>query len=232
MRACAFIILALLLLTNLTVRVREMPSSTKQSRTRLIKPLREPEFIFLAVGFFLYTYGYYVPINYLPIQAIQQGGMSANLAQYLIPILNAGSLFGRLLAGFFADHFGRYNTFAIVCFLTVVWILALWVVDNTSAAIVAFAAIFGCFSGAYVSLISPLVAQISPSNEIGFRTGVVFFLSALAGLTTNPINGVILDRPHGLTNIKVFAGILCLAGTLFIIGTRIYRVGWDVRVVF
>jgi MFS family permease len=52
-------------------------------------------------------------------------GMSSGLVSYLIPILNAGSLFGRLAVGFLSDKVGRYNIFIIVCYLSALWIFAL-----------------------------------------------------------------------------------------------------------
>ncbi|KAH8805127.1 hypothetical protein F5884DRAFT_680509, partial [Xylogone sp. PMI_703] len=115
----------------------------------------------------------------------------------LLPILNAGSLFRRLSSGFWRDKIRRYNVFIVVSYLSAIWILALWLPETSDAALVAFAILFGFFSGAYVSLITPLIMQISPMAEIGFRNGTVIFVSAIAGLTTNLINGAILDNASG-----------------------------------
>jgi MFS family permease len=231
MRICAFLILGLLIIANITVRARHPPNPQKITRAQLLKPLREPEFALLIAGFFCFTYGIYVPINYLPVQALQVG-MDTNLVQYLIPILNAASLFGRIFSGIMGDKIGKYNIFIVVCYLTVLWILALWIPDSSNAGLIAFAALFGFCSGAYVSLIAPLVSQISPLPEIGFRTGIVFFISSIGGLTTNPINGAIIDLPNGLRGIKIFAGVFCFVGTTFILAARVHRMGWKVGVIF
>ncbi|PQE29566.1 major facilitator superfamily transporter protein [Rutstroemia sp. NJR-2017a BBW] len=159
-------------------------------------------------------------------------GMDANLAQYLLPILNAGSLFGRLLAGFLGDKIGRYNIFIVVCYLSGIWILALWLPGSSNAALIAFAILFGFFSGAYVSLITPLVMQISPMKELGFRTGIVIFVAAVGGFTTNPINGAILDDTGGWDGLKVFSGVFCIVGTTFVLAARIRRTGWKLWVRF
>ncbi|CAG1999650.1 hypothetical protein FGSG_10506 [Fusarium graminearum PH-1] len=231
MRICAFMIMFLLIIANLTVKCFTPPRPQKVSRAQLAKPFREPEFVFCLLGFFFFTFGMFIPIDYLPVQALQ-AGVDPNFAQYLIPILNAASLFGRIISGILGDRIGRYNIFIIVCYLSTIWILALWIPCNTQNGLIAFAALFGYSSGAYVSLIAPLVAQISPIQEIGFRTGMVFFVSSLGGLTTNPISGQILEKPNGWIGVKVYAGVFCFVGTTFIFAARVHRVGWKVKAAF
>ncbi|KHO02099.1 Major facilitator superfamily domain, general substrate transporter [Metarhizium album ARSEF 1941] len=231
MRTCAFLILALLIVANLTIRAAHPPRPQKLTMERLAKPFFEFDFVFLCAGFFCFSFGIFVPIDYLPVQALD-AGVDPNLAQYLLSILNAGSLLGRLSSGITSDKIGRYNIFVTVCALTGIWALALWIPSTSTGGIIAFAALFGFCSGAYVSLISPLVAQISPLREIGFRTGIIFFVSSIAGLTTNPISGAILGGDKNWIGVKVFAGVLCLAGTILVLTARIHRTGWKLAVVF
>lgn len=231
MRACAFMILGLLVITNLTVRAYHPPRPQKFTRDMLLRPFKEVEFVLVATGFFLFTYGIYIPINYIQVQALEVG-MSPDLAQYLVAMLNAGSLFGRIFSGILGDKIGKYNIFVVVCYLSSIWVLALWIPANSDGALIAFAVLFGFSSGAYVSLIAPLVAAISPFEEIGFRTGITFLIGSIGGLTTNPINGAILAGPSGWVGMKVFSGVFCLAGTTFILFARMKRTGWKVFVAF
>ncbi|KAL4945678.1 hypothetical protein BDV06DRAFT_184235 [Aspergillus oleicola] len=229
MRTCAFLILALLIVANLTVHPLTPPKARKVTRAELARPLKEPLFILLTIGLFIFTYGFYAPINYLPAQAISSG-MDENLASYLLPILNAGSLFGRLFAGFLGDKIGRYNIFIIVCYLSGIFILALWLPSSSTASLIAFSILFGFFSGAYVSLLTPLVMQISPMSELGFRTGILFLATAVGGLTTNPINGAIVDGDGGWDGLKIFSGLMALLGTSFVLVARVRGTGWRVWV--
>lgn len=231
MRASGFLILALLIIANLTIKPIHPPKPQHVTGAQLVKPLKELDFILLTAGFFLFSFGFFVPINYLPVQALY-AGMSTNLTQYLLSILNAGSMFGRLGAGFLGDKIGRYNIYVVVCLLSGVWILALWLPDNSDAALIAFALLFGFFSGAYVSLITPLIMTISPFPELGFRTGIVLFSVAVAGMITNPINGAIVDGAGGWTGLKVFSGVFCLAGSVLVLMVRLRRTGWKLAVVF
>lgn len=231
MRICGFLILALLVIANLTIKAFVPPTPHPVTSAQLLKPLKETDFLLCAAGYFLFAYGFFVPINYLPTQAIS-AGMSTSLAQYLVAIFNTGSLFGRLIAGFLGDKIGRYNMYIIVCYLSGIWVLAIWLPVNTEAGIIVFAVLFGAFSGVFVSLITPMVMAISPFSELGFRVGIVQFANAIAGLTTNPIAGAILEGPSGWAGVKIFSGVLCIAGTVFVQGVRVRRVGWKLKTPF
>lgn len=231
MRTCAFINLALLTISNVTVKSLHPPSPKKVTGSQLAKPFREVDYLLLLGGFLFLTYGIFVPLNFLPLQAASTG-LSHHIVQYLLPILNAASLFGRLFAGLLGDRIGRFNIFVVCCYLSGVWILALWICKNSEAALIAFSILFGFSSGAYISLVAPLVMQISPLPEIGFRTGVVFFVASIGGLTTNPIAGAIIDSSGGFTGMKIFCGVFCVVGTTFVALARVRRTGKNFFVAF
>ncbi|KAM3066980.1 hypothetical protein ACMFMF_010029 [Clarireedia jacksonii] len=231
MRVCAFLMLLLLIIGSLIIRAFYPAQPHKVTSTQLVKPLTEPRFLLIMAGFFFFSYGFFVPINCIPVQALS-ASMNVNLAQYLLPILNAGSFFGRLLAGILGDKIGRHNIFIVVCYLSGIWILALWLPDSSNAALIAFAILFGLFSDAYVSLITPLVMQISPMKRLVFRTGIIIFVAAVGGLTNNPVNGAILDGTGGWNGLKVFSGVFCVVGTTFVLVARIRETGWKLLVRF
>lgn len=135
-------------------------------------------------------------------------------------------------SGLAGDAFGHYNVFIIVCYITGVLILGMWLPAATTAARIVFACLFGFFSGAYVAMIPALVVQISPIDEHGFRIGLAFFSQAAGGLTTNPINGAILGRHENWTDPKIFAGVFCVAGTTLVLAARIRKTGFRFLAVF
>ncbi|KAJ4177350.1 hypothetical protein NW755_013901 [Fusarium falciforme] len=231
MRAGGFLVLFMLTIANVTIRAYRPPHPQKVTGAMVRKPFTEAEFVLLSAGLFCFTYGLFVPINYITVLGLH-AGMEPDLAEYLVPMLNAGSLFGRMFSGIMGDRVGKYNIFIVVCYLSSVWILGLLIPTITNASLIAFAVLFGFSSGAYVSLITPLVMQISPPNEIGLRTGIIFFVNAVAGLTTNPINGAILAKPNGWIGMKLFAGIFCLVGTTFVLAARVYKTGWKLNAIF
>lgn len=137
------------------------------------------------------------------------------------------SLFGRLIAGALADTLGAYNIFTVVCYLSGILVLALWIPGTSNAAVIAFAVIFGFTSGAYASLIANLIVKISPNFKvIGYRTGLAFLFGSIGGLTTNPIAGAILQNSNGsYVGMKVFSGVFILAGTTLVFAARLQKTG-------
>ncbi|KAI8713904.1 MFS domain-containing protein [Fusarium sp. LHS14.1] len=193
----------------------------RQFDHRFFKPFTERAYLFTVASAFIYFLGLFVPINYIAAQAAQLG-MSENLAQYLIPILNAASLFGRILPGIAADKFGAYNTQTIMAFFSAILVLALWLPASSNAAIIVFAALYGFGSGAFVTLCPTLMAQISPIREIGLRNGMQFGVLAIPALVSNPIGGAfIASDDGGYTNIKIWTGVILMAGACMYAVTRI-----------
>ncbi|KAJ5682414.1 hypothetical protein N7462_005579, partial [Penicillium macrosclerotiorum] len=225
MRTAAFLMLFLLIIAILTVRSRVPPKPVRLNRESMLRPFTEIKMRLVFFGFLMMTFGIFIPINYLVIQAMQSG-MSANLAQYLLPMLNAASLFGRMTAGIGSDKIGPYNILVCASYLAGIVTLALWIPATSNDAIIVYAILFGFSSGAYVSLAAALVVKISPFPEIGYRTGLLFLFSSIGGLTTSPIAGAILSHDHGsYTGMKVFAGVFLIAGASLVLAARVYSTG-------
>ena len=109
------------------------------------------------------------------------------------------------------------------CGLAGLLTVTLWFEAADDAGLIAFAVLYGFFSGAYVSLIGAIVAQVSPLPEIGYRMGLVFLISAVPGLVTSPVAGAILSGSGSWTGLKAFAGAAILAGS---------ALTWAARIVF
>ncbi|KAE8140530.1 major facilitator superfamily domain-containing protein [Aspergillus pseudotamarii] len=232
MRICAFMILFLLVIATLTVKSRLPPNPRKLSKESLIRPFKESGMILLVAGFFILTFGIFVPMNYL-VTAAMAGGMGRDLAEYLVAILNAGSLFGRLGAGIFADKIGSYNIFVVVTYIAGIIVLALWIPASSNAGTIVFAVLFGFATGAYVALAPGLVVKLSPFTEIGYRTGLLFLFASISGLTTNPIAGAILQHWDGVyTGMKIFSGVLLIVGSTLILGVRLHQTGLKLKAIF
>ena len=88
LRAAAFMIFGLLIIAILTVKSRLPPTPKPLDVWEFITPLKEPPFLLVVIASFLFFLGFFLPFNFIILQG-QEQGMSANLAQYLIPILNA-----------------------------------------------------------------------------------------------------------------------------------------------
>ncbi|RSM08783.1 hypothetical protein CEP52_004515 [Fusarium oligoseptatum] len=194
MRACAFLILGLLIIANLTIVSRLPPSPAPLPLKGFFKPFTERAYLFTVTSAFIYF-----------LAQAAQLGMSENLAQYLIPILNAASLFGRILPGMAADKFGAYNTQTIMAFFSAILVLALWLPASSNAAIIVFRRTLRFWL-----------------RSIGLRNGMQFGVLAIPALVSNPIGGAfIASDDGGYTNIKIWTGVILMTGASMYAVTRI-----------
>jgi len=229
MRTCAFLILALMIFANFAVSSRVPPMKRKFEFMAFIRPFKEPAFALVSAATFMFYYGMFVPFAFIVSDAVYHG-MSLTLAEYLVSILNAGSIFGRTLPGIIGDKVGRFNTMIAFCALTTILILAMWIPANTNAIFVAFAPLFGFASGAAIGLTPALIAQISEIKDIGTRTGAAFGVAAIAALTGTPIGGALIVEDHGkFLHAKLFAGIMCAVGVALFIAARVCLVGTTLK---
>ena len=221
MRAAAFLILGMLVVANLTVTSRLRHTPKRFDPRDLVRPLREAAFdLLLASAFFIFL-GIFLPFNFVTLTAIEHGGVDPYLASYLIPVLHAVSIFGRILPGYLADKLGRFNIAVVMCYFAGILCLAVWLPAASQAGSFAFAAFYGFASGTFVSILPALVAAISEIRQIGLRQGVMFMLVSPAALVGNPIGGALQTRDGGgFTYVEIFAGVTIVFGTTFMVLAR------------
>ncbi|KAF2797761.1 MFS general substrate transporter [Melanomma pulvis-pyrius CBS 109.77] len=230
MRICAFLILALMGIAMFAVRSRLPPTPRKLELAVFLEPFTDMRFNILTFSAFLFFMAIFIPINFVEVEALANG-MSMRLAGYLLPVLNAASIFGRIIPGILADKLGRFNTQMFMAFFTAILVLALALPASGNAAFITFAAFYGFASGAFVSLAPAQVAQISKIEHIGVRMGVMFSVLSFAGLVGNPIAGAIVVRDHGgFDGLNIFAGVMLMAGAVMFTVTRMVVAEWKVWV--
>lgn len=225
MRAAAFLMLGLLIYGNLTIRSRIPPTPKPWSLGEFITPLGELPYFLVVFASFLFFFGMFLPFNYIILYAVANG-MSMRLASYMLAVLNAVSVFGRILPGWIADRVGRFNTMIVTSFASTILVLALWLPSRGNVPIILFAAFYGFSSGAFVSLAPALVAQISDIRQIGVRTGTMFAVISVSGLCGNPIGGALVTAEHGgFTHLQIFCGMTMFAGSCLFVAARLALVG-------
>ena len=214
MRICAFLILALMIIANLTVVSRFPPSPRPVKFSDFYTPFKELPFVLISFGSFLMFLGMFLPFTFI-ILAGEGRGVPTWLGIYLVPILNAASIFGRIVPGRLADYMGRFTVFLVCAATSAILVLALWLPSSGTGAVVTFALLFGFSSGGVVSLAPTLVASISDVRQIGVRTGVMFSLVAVAVLIGSPIGGQLIQQDNGgFRTMQGFAGAMMMGGTV------------------
>lgn len=88
MRICAFLILGMLVISNLTLKSRLPPQKKPFDAMNFVRPLKDIKFVATVGASFFFFWGMFLPFTFVITQA-QRYGMSEDLSLYLIPILNA-----------------------------------------------------------------------------------------------------------------------------------------------
>lgn len=94
-RTLAFTMLATLALPLLGMKLRGKTQSPK--RWLDLSAWKEVSYVLFACSAFFGFLGIYIPFFYVQLYALQQGIVNSDFVFYLLPLLNTGSLFGRLV---------------------------------------------------------------------------------------------------------------------------------------
>lgn len=170
-----------------------------------------------VAGQFLITWGAFFPFFYIQAYA-KASAVDETLTFYLIAIVNAASIVGRITTNFVADHVGPVNVMVFISALTSVITFAL-IGAKSSASLIVLSLLIGFFTGSFFSLGGPaLIACALDDNEIGARYGIGMAVSGLAALTGSPIAGALATR-YG------YLAAISFAGSSIISGSASYAVG-------
>jgi MFS family permease len=187
--------------------------------------LRDLPFMLFSLGCFFGFIGLYVPIFYIESYA-KHVGFSEDLTGYMVSILSAGSVFGRLVPNFIADRTGPLNIL-IPCTLCAGILCFIWIAIDNHAGTIVFAVLYGFFSGTYVSVPPACVSMMTKDmSMIGTRLGMNFFFTGLGVLIGTPVAGAIITRQGGsYLGAQIFAGVAVFLAAICICAARIAFIG-------
>lgn len=98
-----------------------------------------------CLAMFITYFGVFAPIFYLPSFATEQG-FSTTLAFYTASIVNGASFVGRIIPGFVADKYGKFNC-CIVAMISSGVVIMCWTKVTSVAGLVIWSAAYGFASG-------------------------------------------------------------------------------------
>ncbi|KAK2808332.1 hypothetical protein FQN49_008727, partial [Arthroderma sp. PD_2] len=192
-RAIGFIILGTQLLPFFLMKLRSVPTSKRKYSLVDKTAFRDRPYILLNTGLIFGFTGLYIIFYYIQLYALEESSISTVLESYLLVIINASSLPGRLIPGFYADRIGSINVQTIVAFISAVLTFCLIAIKN-SAGLVVFCIIYGFSAGAFMGLPAAGVVNLSADkSKIGARLGMTLAVVGCGVLVGNPIAGAILN---------------------------------------
>ncbi|KAK1830661.1 major facilitator superfamily domain-containing protein [Podospora conica] len=215
-RILGFIALATLITPVLFMEMRVKPVKPRAVLDWTV--FTDWPFAFFTLSTMFGFAGLYVMLFYISFYTFATGIASRHMAFYLVPILNAGSMFGRTLPNALADKVGPLNVLApgaLCCGILTFAMLGV----KTLPAIIVITLIYGFFSGIFIALPPVCFVQLTADkSKIGTRMGMGFTIFGFGVLAGGPGGGRVLgDRGGELhwTSLFVFAGVLATASGVF-----------------
>ncbi|KAL6717307.1 hypothetical protein ACLMJK_005222 [Lecanora helva] len=220
-RVLSFLMLATLMVPIAFMRPRVLPPAKRKLFE--FSAFRNPAYVLFVIGVTVGFMGLYVPFFYIQYYADVRHMTSGNLSSYLLAILNAGSVFGRIAPNFFAQKIGPINMLIPCVVLTSILTFTLIRVHNEGG-IITFSLIYGFFSGTFVSLPPTVFVFLSLDNRalIGTRMGMGFAIASCGALAGTPIAGAILNN-HGFNATWCFSGGLVIGAAALMTAARFFK---------
>ncbi|KAI9713343.1 MAG: hypothetical protein M1828_001436 [Chrysothrix sp. TS-e1954] len=223
-RVVAFIALATQAVPILVLKVKVQ--APKRRLLFDVKAFKEPPFFLFTLALFLALMALYIPTFYVQSFALTKGLTSPELAAYILPILNSAGVVGRVLPNFFADKTGPLNLLTPCIAATAILAFA-WISVTNEGGLIAFALVYGFFSGTILSLPPVAVVSLCPNlGVVATRLGTSFALASLGLLIGTPISGAILSDTQQFTGLQAFAGAILLASAGLLLVARLSRTGF------
>ncbi|KAF2720016.1 MFS general substrate transporter [Polychaeton citri CBS 116435] len=154
---------------------------------------KEPPYTLLAAGVSIGVAGVYVPYYYVQDFAISDGLVNKELGFYLLSVMNASGVVGRLLLNSLADRYMPLAVLAITITTTCILGFCFMAISNLEGVLV-LTILYGFFSGAFISLPPSAIMEMTEDiTMIGTRLGQLYGVASAGMLLGTPISGLILS---------------------------------------
>ncbi|KAK0725173.1 putative diphthamide synthesis protein-domain-containing protein [Lasiosphaeris hirsuta] len=215
-RILALIMLGLAIPANLFIKTRLPPARDADGNVKVtsvwpdLAIFNDSRFAFASLGIFFMEWGLFVPLTFI-ISYAAEHGQDVTSSYVLLSYLNAGSVVGRVLPGFLADKFGRFNLVIVTIALCVVTLLALWLpAGRSQPLLIAYSVTFGFASGSNLGLVPVCLGQLCDSRQYGRYFSTAMMVASFGTLSSVPIGGALLGVGTGETGwmaVILFAGV-------------------------
>ncbi|KAK6956348.1 hypothetical protein Daesc_001625 [Daldinia eschscholtzii] len=231
-RILGFICLFLLTFASLLVK-RRLPPAQNASPHPDFRILKEKAFLLLTIGVFFLEFGLLIPLGYISSYALANG-FSEDFSFQILPILNAASVFGRALPGWWADKIGPFNTNMLSLCGTIIACYVVWLpFGHTTPGLVLFAVMFGFSTGNNISITPVCVGRLCQTQHYGRYYATCYTIVSIAVLLGLPVAGTIVKATGGsYWGLIVFTGLTQVISVVAMYAARAEKVGWSLKANF
>ncbi|KAH6652536.1 major facilitator superfamily domain-containing protein [Truncatella angustata] len=214
-RVIAFILMGVAVIPLLFFKTRLPPSKHRRALVDM-SALTDVTYMTFVIGGFFAFLGLYVPFFYIELFTVDHGLASSTFAPYMVSIMNAASVFGRVVPGVVSDFTGLPTMVMAGCALLSCVLSFAWIGIRNFGGSVVFAILYGAFSGGVVSSQpTGIFSLTSDHSRIGTRLGMGCFIAGVALLIGTPIAGAMLGTG---TRESSWEGLIGFSATAMFLG--------------
>jgi len=222
-RVLGFISLASLAISMCLARPRLPP----RGRGSLVeyRALRQPEFTLYISGLFFSMFGLYTWYGFVEVWAVRSNVVNGTLQpEYILPILNAASLVGRIVPAYCSDTLGPLNIQTPALLLCGILVLV-WLEVHATVPFLIVVVLYGIASGAVIAMPPVVISSMTEDmRTFGGRMGVFFMAISCSSLAGPPINGAIIQAQHDTYDgTRIFSGVVIILGAGFLAAARMTK---------
>ena len=206
--------------------LRLPPQALKKEGRALVdwSMAKESVFRMLCASAFVVFVGLYIPVFFVQEFAAVKTDLGDEVVRYLVPVLMTGQTIGRVLPNVVAERIGTLNVSIGITIGCAVLAFA-WVAVASSAGVVVWAVLYGFVSGAYVSLLPPLVVALAPTMaRLGTRMGMAIGCGSFGVLLGAPVGGALLADTDNYVGLQCWTGASLASGALLLLWIRYSKV--------
>ncbi|XP_041973493.1 monocarboxylate transporter 12 [Aricia agestis] len=178
-----------------------------------ISLLVDPIFVLFCLSNFLTSIGFYIPYVYTVDMSKKLG---VENPEYLISIIGAANLVGRIVLGYISDkpwvnRLLAYNVCLTIAGISTAMAMACWEFWGLAM----YAAVFGFTIGAYVGLTSVVLVDLLGIEKLTNAFGLLLLFQGIASLIGPPFAGWLYDTLQSYSpGFFVAGGTISLSGVI------------------
>ncbi|CAG8207252.1 unnamed protein product [Penicillium salamii] len=186
------------------------------------KFLRSPAFIVFQLGSVLQSIGYFAPSLYLPTYSRTVVGASDVGITAPLTSLNAGTVIGFVLVGYWTDHWHAANVIFVTTICTVVGVFVIWGLSTSLPPLCVFAILYGIVAGSASATWPGIIKVVRNADETapgGLLLGILTASRGVGSIVCGPISAALIDTkwpwagsPAGMGYGTNFGGLIVFTG--------------------
>ncbi|KAH7185425.1 major facilitator superfamily domain-containing protein [Fusarium flagelliforme] len=206
-------------------RLPPAKDATAHPNFRIFKSL---PFLFTTIGVFLLEFSLFIPLGFISTYALHKG-FGKEFSYNLIPILNAGSVIGRILPGYYADVIGPFNVSILAVILAIVACFCVWLpLGGTTAGVIIFTVLFGFSSGTSIAIAPVCIGRLCKTQEYGRYYATAYTIVSFACLIGIPIGGSTVQANGGeYWGLIIMTGAIYVGSMISLFLAKVTLLGWS-----